>query len=133
MSETISYIKMFNQIINEFFIELILLFPKETKIKSKHLLIQTMFKTNVKKVCNDFMYGSIDYLEKIAMKDESFFSGPDKPRLLDQLNFDILWVDMSINTKEIIWKYIKTFFMIGIKVIEMPPETIDIINYIINS
>ena len=124
---------MFNQVVDEFFIELIRIFPKEIRIKSKHLLIQTMFKTNVKKVCNDFMYGSINYLEKIAMRDETFFSGPNKPTLLDQLNFDILWGDMTINTKEVIWKYIKTFFMIGIKIIEMPPETINIINYIIHS
>jgi hypothetical protein len=133
MSDSISYIKMFNQVIDEFFIELIDIFPNEPKIKSKHLLIQTMFKTNVKKVCNDFMYGSIKYLEKIAMRDETFFSGPDKPSLLDQLNFDVLWVDMSTNTKEVIWKYIKTFFMIGVKIIEMPPETHGLVNYIINN
>lgn len=124
---------MFNQVIDEFFIELILFFPNETKIKAKHLLLQTMFKTNVKKVCNEFMYGSINYLEKIAMKDETFFSGKDKPDLLNELNFDVLWSDMTTNTKETIWKYIKTFFMIGVKVIEMPPETIGIINYIIHS
>lgn len=133
MSESISYIKMFNQVIDEFFIELIHIFPNETKIKSKHLLIQTIFKTNVKKVCTDFMYGSVKYLEKIAMKDETFFSGADKPTLLDQLNFNILWVDMSINTKEVIWKYIKTFFMIGIKIVEMPESTHGLINYIINN
>ena len=67
------------------------------------------------------------------MRDESFFTSPNKPNLLNSLNIEKLWTDdLSINNKNAIWKYIQSFFTIGIKVIEMPQETHNIINYIIN-
>jgi hypothetical protein len=79
------------------------------------------------------MTKSIPFLEKIAMRDEQFFLGKEKPGLLDALNIEKIWtVDLSPVTKEAIWKYIQSFFTIGIKVVEMPSETHAIINYIIN-
>ena len=130
--ENISYIKIFNQVVDEFFTELIEMFPNENKIKVRYALFQTVSKTNVKKTCRDFMYGSVNYLEKIAMKDGSLFTGADKPNLLNEMNFDSLWSSgISENTKEVIWKYIKTFFTLGIKIIEMPPQTHALIKYII--
>jgi hypothetical protein len=129
----VSYIKIFNQIVDEFFNELIEMFPDETKIKVHYNLFQTMCKTNAKKPCNDFMIGSIPYLEKIAMKDENFFLSQDKPSLLSSMNIEKLWGSgISENTKNAIWNYIKSFFVIGIKIIEMPQETLPLINFIIN-
>ena len=132
--DQISYLKIFNQVVDEFFKELILIFPEENKIKVRYSLFQTICKTNARKTCNDFMFGSVKYLEKIAMKDPNLFLGDDKPPLLDKMNFSELWNSgISENTKEIIWKYIKTFFIIGIKVVDMPVETHGIIQYIIEN
>ena len=132
--ESVSYIKLFNQVVDEFFRELIEMFPEEPKIKVKYSLFQTMCKTNVRKTCNDFMMGSIKHLEKIAMKDGELFTGPDKPPFLDQMNFTILWKSgISEHTKDIIWKYIKTFFTLGIKVVDMPKECYPLIKLIIDS
>ena len=131
---TLQYVKIFNQIMDEFFKELIELFPEETKIKVQYNLFQTLCKANVRKPCNEFMLGSSKYLEKIAMKDEDFFTGPDKPKLLNDMNFHNIWTpQLSENNKNIIWKYIKSFFIIGSKAVEMPPESINLINYIINN
>ena len=132
--DQISYLKIFNQVVDEFFKELILIFPEEKKIKVRYSLFQTICKTNARKTCNDFMIGSVRYLEKIAMKDPVLFLGDDKPPLLDQMNFSVLWNSgISDHTKEVIWKYIKTFFTIGIKVVDMPVETHSIIQYIIKN
>jgi hypothetical protein len=130
---SVSYVKIFNQVVDEFFNELMELFPEETKIKVHYNLFQTMCKTNVKKPCNDFMIGSISYLEKIAMKDEDFFLSEDKPSLLSSMNIEKLWPIISENSKTAIWNYIKSFFTIGIKIIDMPLETIPLINYIIGN
>ena len=130
---SISYVKVFNQVVDEFFNELMEIFPEETKIRVHYNLFQTICKTNIRKPCNDFMIGSIPYLEKIAMKDEEFFTSPNKPTLLSSMNIEKLWTpELSENTKNAIWKYIKSFFIIGVKVIDMPPETLPLINYIIN-
>jgi hypothetical protein len=131
---TVSYIKMFNQVVDEFFCELIEIFPEENKIKVQHNLFQTLCKSNIKKACNDFMYGSIPYLEKICMRDEEFFKGADKPAFLNSMGFENIWTpELSENTKMAIWNYIKSFFTIGSKVITMPPETLELIEYIINN
>ncbi len=132
--DTVGYIKAFNQVVDEFFRELIDIFPQEKKIKVQYNLFQTLIKANAKKVCSEFMLGSIPYLEKVAMKDENFFKGEDKPELLSSMDFERIWTDdLSPNTKAAIWRYIKSFFAIGIRVIEMPPETVPLINYIIQS
>jgi hypothetical protein len=130
---SIEYVKTFNQIMDEFFNELIETFPEEPKIKVQYNLFQTLCKTNIRKPCNEFMLGSVPYLEKIAMKDEDFFVSPEQPKLLKSMNISKLWSsDISDNTKDAIWRYIKSFFIIGIKVVQMPPESLALINYIIS-
>jgi hypothetical protein len=131
---SIEYVKVFNQVMDEFFNELIETFPEESKIKVNYNLFQTLAKSNIRKPCTDFMIGSIPYLEKIAMRDEEFFTGNEKPSLLSSMNIEKLWTpDLSENTKNAIWKYIKTFFTIGVKIVQMPPETSGLIDFIINN
>ena len=85
---SVSYVKIFNQIVDEFFRELIEIFPEESKIKVQYNLFQTVSATNIKKVCNDFMVGSVPYLEKICMRDEDFFRGSDRPSFLNSMGFE---------------------------------------------
>jgi hypothetical protein len=129
-----SYTKMFNQVVDEFFRELIEIFPEEPKIKVQYNLFQTLTATNVRKACNDFMTGSVPYLEKICMKDEQFFKGTDRPAFLNSMGFENIWTDsLSQVTKEAIWKYIKSFFTIGVNVVQMPQESLPLLDYIINN
>lgn len=131
--DTLQCTKIFNQIMDEFFRELIDLLPDQPQINVQYNLFQGLCKTNIRKSCSQFMLGAIPYLEKIAMKDENFFLSQDKPKLLTKLKFDVIWVGLSNNNKDIIWKYIKNFFVVGIKAVEMPPETLPTINFIINN
>lgn len=131
--DTLQCTKIFNQIMDEFFRELIDLLPDQPQINVQYNLFQGLCKTNIRKPCSQFMLGAIPYLEKIAMKDENFFLSQDKPILLTKLKFDTIWVELSDNNKDIIWKYIKNFFVVGIKAVEMSPETLPTINFIINN
>ena len=131
MNNGISYIKIFNQVVDEFFNELMEIFPDEQKIKVKYTLFQTLAKANVKKPCMEFMTKSIPYLEKVAMRDEAFFTGEDTPNIIQALNVKNVWNDLSPQTKQAIWKYIQSFFAIGVKIVEMPPETHSILEFII--
>jgi len=125
-----TYIKIFNQIVDEFFNELIEIFPEETKIKTKYILFQGIIKVNIKKVCLEFMINIIPYLEQIAMRDEQFFLGNGKPKILEGID---LWkTDLSPATKIAVWKYIQSLITIGSNVIEMPEEKHNLISYIIN-
>jgi hypothetical protein len=130
---SISYIKIFNQLVDEFFRELIEIFPEETKLKVEYSLFQTLCATNCKKICSDFMNTCIPHLEKIIMKDEMFFIGDSKPSFLNRLNIDKLWNQLSITTKNAIWRYVSSFLAIGIHVINVSPESLILIQHIINS
>jgi len=131
---SVSYIKIFNQIVDEFFKELIEIFPEESKIKVQYNLFQTVSATNHKKICNDFMIGCIPFLEQICMKDEDFFKGKQRPSFLNLMGFENIWTpDLSEVTKNAIWNYIKSFFTIGSKVIQMPEDCIPLVEYIINN
>ena len=131
MNNGVSYIKIFNQLVDEFFNELMEIFPDEQKIKVKYTLFQTLAKANVKKPCMEFMTKSIPYLEKVAMRYEAFFTGEETPNLIQALNVKNVWNDLSPQTKQAIWKYIQSFFAIGVKIVEMPPETHSILEFII--
>jgi len=130
---SVSYIKLFNQTVDDFFTELIDIFPENNNIKVKYTLFQTIIKTNVKKTCIEFMTQCMPYLEKIAMRDEDFIFGEYSPDFIKDLKLDkVSMSELSENTKLAIWRYIKSFIAIGFNIVEMPVETHDIINYIIN-
>ena len=50
------------------------------------------------------------------------------------MNIENIWTpELSQNTKNAIWKYITTLFIIGNKVVKMPEEVIPLIDFIINN
>ena len=129
----VSYVKIFNEVLNEFFTELMEIFPENKSIDVTYTLFQTIIKVNVKRPCEQFMTKIIPYLERIAMRDEDIIIGQDRPEILNKLNINRKDLNLlSDKTKKAIWKYITSFIAIGSKVIEMPQETHEIINYIIN-
>ncbi len=133
MSDTIRYIRIFNETVGNFFQELMEIFPEEPRIESSYNTFKALCKINIRKPCENFMISIIPFLEKIAMRDESFFIGENMPEFLKSINFKNIWTpDLSINTKNAIWKYIQSFIIMGNHAIALPPETEGLINYIIN-
>jgi hypothetical protein len=130
----LQFVKIFNQVVDEFFNEMIEMFPENKKIKTKYYMFQTLCKTNIRKSCVDFMTESVKYLEKISMKDGSLFLGDDKPYLLNELDFDVIWNSgLTDSSKNTIWRYVKTLITVGSKVVDMPKESQQYINFIINN
>ena len=71
-----------------------------------------------------------EYISKITKHDVSIFEENEELYFLNGVNFCELWNEnMTSNTKNQIWKYLKTLFLIGKKVL----ETTDDINTIINN
>jgi hypothetical protein len=131
---SVSYVKIFNNLLDEFFVELIELFPDNNSIKVRYMLFETAIKIDVKKPCREFMFKAIPYLEKISMRDEEVLLGENAPEIISKLKIDKQdMLNLSDATKDSIWRYIKSFIAIGSKIIEMPEETHALINYIINN
>ena len=130
---TISYIKIFNQILDDLLVELIEIFPEETKLKVEYTLFQVMCSANAKKISNEFMNNCIPHLNKIYIKDEQFFMGDSKPNFLNKICINKLWIQLSITNKETIWKYIRNILSIGVHIIQVSEEDLITIQLIINS
>ena len=114
--EYISYVKIFNQIVDEFFLELIDIFPEETKIKVQYTLFQTLIKVNAKQPCIKFMTKCIPYLEKIATRDENFFKSENMPGILQSINIEKLWTDdLSPVTKMLFGDIYSLFLQLVLK------------------
>jgi len=129
----VSYPKLFNQVVDEFFNELMELYPKNNNVKVKYNLFLTISAVNIKKPAIDFMNRVVPYLEQIAMRDEEFFLSENSPDII-KANIKSIWTpDISETTKNAIWKYIKSFITIGNFIVEMPHETQNVINYIIHN
>ena len=122
ITSNISYIKLFNGTVDEFFNELIEIFPNSAKIKLSQSLFQTVCSVNIKKACIDFMTRIFPFLEQVIMKDSNYlYNMESKPRIFEQLS--ILWTpDLPESIQYSIWKYIYSLVAIGSKVIEVPPE-----------
>jgi len=128
-----SYIKTFNNLVEQFLTELIEIFPENNSIKVRYTLFKTLVQVNVKKPCIDFMVRIIPYLEKIALKDyDSLFTGQDSPEIISKLQIDKQTIlSLSDNNKAVLWKYIQSLILFGSKIVEMPEETHKLIKYII--
>ncbi len=121
---------MFNNLMDTFFTELIKIFPRDNCIKINYMFFQGICKTSSKTPCNDFMTGVIPLLEKITKRDETFFTGIDKPNFLNYLKFNNLWILLSPSDKSIIWQYIEKFILIGVNIVEIPIDSLQLINKI---
>jgi hypothetical protein len=128
---SVSYVKMFNTLMDKFFIDLIKLFPRDNCIKINHIFFQGICKTSSKTPCNDFINGVIPFLDKIYNRDETFYTGEIRPGFLKHLKFNNLWVQLSLDDKNIVWVYINRFLLIGINIIQLSQESLQLINKIL--
>jgi len=71
--------------------------------------------------------------DKIMAKDESFFLDSDsvKSELIRDLNISKYWTsDLSQNTKDAIWQYLQTLYILGTTITMIPQETLNSIETI---
>ena len=69
------------------------------------------------------------YAQKITQKDESFFLEDIKGiEFLQDLNIEEYWKDkMSEGTKNAVWQYLQTLYMLGTTITAIPQETLSVI------
>jgi maleate cis-trans isomerase len=72
------------------------------------------------------MAGVTPYADKISQKDESFFlESMQEIDYLKDLNIKDHWSDkLSVNTKNAIWQYLQTLYMLGVTITSIPQETL---------
>jgi hypothetical protein len=75
------------------------------------------------------MKGITPYADKISNKDESFLLNEvGNIEYLKDLNLKDNWNDsLSSNTKDAIWQYLQTLYMLGTTITAIPAETLSMI------
>jgi hypothetical protein len=112
-----SFIMMMEQFIDE----LVITFPKETKIKVYKNSFDMLKKTNPRKVLNVFLENVGPYSQQIMNKDESVMLDDSVP-LNRELNLKSIWEspETTPNTKEAIWAHLNTLLMFGTTIGNIP-------------
>lgn len=103
----------FLTLLDEFINELSETFPKEKKLKSYKVKLETMKKNNPRMILDKFMENVSPYANYITNKDESIIL-EEKAELVKDLNLKALWTSgISDNTKDAIWAHMNTLYVFG--------------------
>lgn len=115
-----SEIKKFNDLFEEFLEKIIAKFPyQKLKTYRKGFFLLKAASPNVP--VNLFMSGCIDYKKEIKTRNETFFLKDKKisetanvfGNFTGDSGLDTYWGELSSNTKNAIWDYIQSLFVLG--------------------
>ena len=110
----------FNSLLEELLEKLITKFQND-KLKSYRRFFLMMKNVQPKMSANLFMSGCINYRNEIKSRDENFFitSSDIKEKskyfgnFTEDCGIESYWSELSIQTKNAIWDYIQTLFVLG--------------------
>jgi hypothetical protein len=118
----------FNDMMAQFLVELHKTFPDEKGIKKMMTSFDLLKSTNPRMVVDGFMKGVAPYADKISSKDESFLLKEMKTiEFLKDLDVAKNWPKMSEGTKNAIWQYLQTLYMLGTTITSIPADTLSMI------
>ena len=129
-----TYLEKFNFYLTNFLTELNNVFPEYNEIFVKNysdIFPQTeeSKSNNTDKYVKNYMNSVKEYYKEVAKKDDSIFKGEKEINLLLGLDFRNLWVkDINEKTRESIWKYLQTLYVIGKKVVGEDDEINELLN-----
>jgi hypothetical protein len=121
-------VSAFNEMMGQFLMELHKTFPEEKGLKKCMSAFDLMKETNPKLVVDGFMTGVTPYADKISAKDDRFFLEESKNLdFMKGVNLTDHWSSCSENTKNAIWQYVQTLYMLGTTIKSIPEETLSMI------
>ena len=116
----------FNDMMEQFLNELVSTFPEEKGIKKYQASFEIVRKANPRKCIDSFMAAISPYASRITTKDESVMT--EDISFLTQVNISKYWTsDLSQTTKDAIWQYLQTLYMLGMTISAIPAETLSMI------
>jgi hypothetical protein len=116
----------FNDMLDHFLSELVLTFPEETAIKSQHTKFELMRKSNPRKCVDLFMAGTAPISDRLMQKDETLISDAAIPAI-SEFHIETHWPTCSDNTKNVVWQYVTTLYMLGVTITSLPADTLSMI------
>tara|TARA_B110000305_G_scaffold238890_1_gene305364 strand:- start:85 stop:576 length:492 start_codon:yes stop_codon:yes gene_type:complete len=121
-------ISAFNDMMGQFLTELHSAFPEEKGLKKYMAAFEIMRNANGRMIVEGFMANLTPHRAKIDAKDETFFlENAGTIDFLKDINLAKCWPKASQATRDAIWQYIQTLFLLGSVTMSIPPETLSMI------
>ena len=122
-------VNAFNDMMEQFINELVKTFPEEPAIKNYQESFEMARMANGRLPLTTFMSNIGPYVSQMQNKDESFFrEHANEIEFLRDTNMKVHWNDsLSENTKNAIWQYLQSLYMLGMMISAIPPETMSMI------
>lgn len=127
MATTVS---AFNDMMEQFLDELVLTFPEEKSFLKFQASFAILRKTHPRAALENYMASIGPVASHLMQKDERFFikDHPDDIPVLKELNIARIWTDdLSDTTKEAIWKYLQTLYILATTISVLPADTLSMI------
>ncbi len=124
-----STVAAFNDMMEQFLNELVLTFPEETAMKKYQINFELARVASPRTTLDVFMKGITPYTTMIMSKDEKFFRDhlSDIP-ILEEMNMAECWNDdLSGSTKDAMWQYLQTLYILGTTINMFNDETLSMI------
>lgn len=114
-----TYTEKFNFYLKTFLAELQNIFPEfKESINSSYSEVLESESLSVDTYVKEYMNAVESFHTQIATKQNSLFLGDNELKFLRELDFRELWTkDLSDSTRENIWKYLQTLYVIGKKIV----------------
>ncbi len=124
-----STVSAFCDMLEQFCDELVQTFPDEGSFKRYKTTVEMSRKVNPRKIVNCYMDSLAPYSQKLMAKDETLFTVEAKNiQIISDLNIASIWTpDLSENTKNAIWQYLQTLYIIGTTISLLPQDTLNMI------
>ena len=123
-----SSVNAFNDMMGQFLAELHKTFPEEKGIKKCMSGFEIMRTSNPRLVIDGFMASVTPFAEKISAKDDTFFLNEAKNLdFLKDVKLEEKWASVSQQTKDAVWQYVQTLYMLGTTISSIPEDTLSMI------
>ena len=120
-------VSAWNEMMEQFLSELEQTFPEEKAVKKYKASFDLLKKSNPRKCVDGFMSGVSKYQDKIMSKDETFFL-ESKESIISDMNIKKHWTpELSSKTKDAIWQYLQTLYILGTTITMIPPDALGMI------
>jgi hypothetical protein len=84
--------------------------------------------SNPRLVIDGFMASVTPFAEKISAKDDTFFLNESKNLdFLKDVKLEEKWASVSQQTKDAVWQYVQTLYMLGTTISSIPEDTLSMI------
>lgn len=123
----------FVDMMEQFLDELVNVFPDEQAFKDAKKTTLLMRKTNPRLVMTTYMECIMPHAGKLMAKDETMFTeDSEKIEFLNALNIAEHWSaeGTTAQTKDAIWQYLQTLYMLGTTISMLPQETLSAVESI---